>query len=258
MYRVESSSLVWGTQEVRDLLAVLQAVDDPTDEVALVAALRSPALVCTDADLVEYRQAGGRWTVRAACPEVLGTGHPVCRALDVLRGLHERRWWEGVGAIVERGARELRFFELAFAHPRPRDHWRRLRFVLDQALAFEEAGGRTLRQFVEWAEQQGADEARVREPVLADADDDAVRILTVHGAKGLEFPIVVLTGLNREGWGQAPLVPCGATTFGSTSCATASRASARKCWLRLCARSSRTAWSGGRSSRRRRPKSPTG
>ena len=78
--------------------------------------------------------------------------------------------------------------------------------MLDQALAFEEAGGRTLRQFVEWAEQQGADDARVREPVLADADDDAVRILTVHGAKGLEFPIVVLTGLNREGWGQPPLV----------------------------------------------------
>ncbi len=205
-FRVESSSLVWSTQEVRDLLAVLQAVDDPTDEVALVAALRSPVLACTDADLLEFRQAGGRWNLRTPCPEALTTSHPVCRAVDLLRDLHDRRWWEGVAGIVERVARELRFFELAFAHPRPRDHWRRLRFVLDQALAFEEAGGRTLRQFVEWAEQQSSDDARVREPVLADADDDAVRILTIHGAKGLEFPIVFLTGLNRQGWGSTPAV----------------------------------------------------
>jgi ATP-dependent exoDNAse (exonuclease V) beta subunit len=199
-FRVETASLVWGTQAVRDLLAVLRAVDDPNDEVALVAALRSPALACTDRELLEYHQAGGRWRLDGRCPEALDN-HPVCRALTTLRGLADRRWWDGVATVVDRAVHELRFVLLAFAHARPRDHWRRLRFVVDQARAFEEAGGRTLREFLSWAERQGADDARVREPTLPEDDDDAVRILTVHGAKGLEWPIVILTGLNRQGGG---------------------------------------------------------
>jgi ATP-dependent exoDNAse (exonuclease V) beta subunit len=196
-YRVESASLVWSTQEVRDLLAVLQAVDDPTDEVAVVAALRSAALACGDDDLFAYRQAGGRWDVRRAAPESLAPEHPVVAGMRTLRTLHDERWWSTPSALVDRVIRELRLFELAFAHRRPRDHWRRLRWVLDQARAFEEAGGATLRAFLTWAERQASDDARAREGVVPEADDDAVRILTVHGAKGLEFPVVLLTGLNR-------------------------------------------------------------
>ena len=49
--RVESQSLVFSTGDVRDLLAVLAAIDDPTDEIAVVAALRSPAFGCTDSAL---------------------------------------------------------------------------------------------------------------------------------------------------------------------------------------------------------------
>jgi ATP-dependent exoDNAse (exonuclease V) beta subunit len=75
---------------------------------------------------------------------------------------------------------------------------RRLRFVLDQCRAWEEAGGRTLRDYLRWAAGQSAEGARVVETVLPESDDDAVRILTIHGAKGLEFPIVVLSGLTTE------------------------------------------------------------
>ena len=196
-YRVESSSLVWGTQQVRDLLAVLQAIDDPTDEVALVAALRSPALACSDDDLLGFRAANGSWDLTRQPPDVLSESHPVVAGLRTLRILHEERWWVGVSSLVDRVVRDLAYFELAVAHRRPRDHWRRLRFVVDQARRFEDTPGATLRGFLRWAERQADDSARVREPVLPETDDDAVRILTVHGSKGLEFPVVVVAGLNR-------------------------------------------------------------
>jgi ATP-dependent exoDNAse (exonuclease V) beta subunit len=85
--------------------------------------------------------------------------------------------------------------ELAFAHARPRDLWRRLRFVVDQCRAWEEAGGSTLRDYLQWVKLQSAPGSRVIETVLPETDDHAVRILTVHGAKGLEFPITILSGL---------------------------------------------------------------
>jgi ATP-dependent exoDNAse (exonuclease V) beta subunit len=75
---------------------------------------------------------------------------------------------------------------------------RRLRFVLDQCRAWEEAGGRTLRDYLRWAAGQSAEGARVVATALPESDDDAVRILTIHGPKGLEFPIVVLSGLTTE------------------------------------------------------------
>ncbi|HUH08563.1 MAG TPA: UvrD-helicase domain-containing protein [Egibacteraceae bacterium] len=192
-YRVESSSLVYASQDVRDLLAVLYSVDDPTDQVALVAALRSPAFACRDDELYEHRTAGGRWDYRAE--PVLGEEHPVTAALRRLRRMHAERWWQTVGELVESVVREARLMELAFSHRRPRDIWRRLRFVIDQARAFGEGGG-TLRGFLRWVSQQLADGARVTEQVLPDVDDDAVRIMTVHAAKGLEFPITALAGLN--------------------------------------------------------------
>src|SRR5690606_13522776 len=79
-YRVESQSLVYNTQEVRDLINILAAIDDPTDEVAVVAALRSPAFACGDDDLLRHRQAGGRWDYMAWKPGPEHAGSPVARA----------------------------------------------------------------------------------------------------------------------------------------------------------------------------------
>ena len=195
-YRIESRSLVYDTQEVRELLAILRAIDDPTDQVALIAALRSPAFACSDDDLLRFAQAGGRWDYRRDAPGSLQAGDRVVDALRALHVLHQRRWWETISGIVEAVIRERRLFELAFAQRRPRERWQRLRFVLDQARGFAEGGGTTLRQFIDWAERQADEQTRVVETLVPEPDDDAVRIMTIHAAKGLEFPITLLAGLN--------------------------------------------------------------
>ena len=197
-YRVESASLVWSTQEVRELVAVLNAVEDPGDEVALVAALRAPAFSCGDDDLLAWKQAGGRWSLEAPTPESLPPDHPVAMAMRTLRQFRAERWWAGTSGTVERVARTLGFFELSLIHERARDSWRRLRHVIDEVRSFEEAGGGTLRQFLSWAAAQADEGARVKEAVLPEPDNPAVRILTVHGAKGLEFPVCILAGLNAQ------------------------------------------------------------
>src|SRR5205085_5604432 len=105
-YRIESRSLVWSTDAVRDLLAVLAAVDDPADDVAVVAALRSPGFACSDADLVEWKMAGGRWDHRADAPEGLAVDHPVAEGMRALTAYHEVRWYLPVDQLVERVIRE--------------------------------------------------------------------------------------------------------------------------------------------------------
>jgi len=93
-YRLATGTLVYDTQEVRDALAALRAVDDPTDQLSLVAALRSPLYACSDADLFTFRQAGGQWNLRAPLPPRLPHDHPVVGALTHQAELWRDRWWQ--------------------------------------------------------------------------------------------------------------------------------------------------------------------
>ncbi|HVB94575.1 MAG TPA: UvrD-helicase domain-containing protein [Acidimicrobiales bacterium] len=197
-YRLESSSLVYEAPEVGDLLTILRAIDDPTDQVSTVTALRSEPFGCGDDDLVAYRQAGGRWDYRQQPPVSMAETGPVVRGMAALHALHRQRWWSSVSALVERVIEECRLLELALDQRRSRDVWRRLRFVADQARQFTDVDGGDLRRYLAWVEVQRRQDVRAREVVLPETDDDAVRVMTVHGAKGLEFPIVFLTGLNRR------------------------------------------------------------
>ena len=71
-----------------------------------------------------------------------------------------------------------------------------MRFVVDQARAWSDATGGSLRQYLHWVDTQSAEGARVSESILPETDDDAVRIMTIHAAKGLEFPVTIVSGMS--------------------------------------------------------------
>lgn len=196
-YRAESSSLVYATRAVRDVVMVLRAVDDPTDHLRIVSALRTPLLACGDDDLFRFKvERRGHWGYLSSQPDSVPAGDPVAAGLGYLRSLHDRRHWSAPSELADRVVRDRRALELGFAEGRPRDVWRRLRFLVDQARAWTDATGGNLRQYLRWVELQSAEGARVAEAVLPETDDDAVRIMTVHAAKGLEFPVTVVSGLS--------------------------------------------------------------
>ena len=205
-YRIEAGSLVWASREIRDLMAVVRALADPTDEAALVNALRSPAFGCGDDDLCTFKVAhGGRWDYLSPLPAGLPTAHPVGEAMEWLSGMHTRCRWLSSSEAIRETVRERRLMELGYFGPRrARDVSRSLRLVIEQARLFGESeqarlSGRTaggLRDFVAWVDRKISRLDREPEDVLSETDDDAVRITTIHGAKGREFPIVILSGTN--------------------------------------------------------------
>ncbi len=209
-YRAETSSLVWSTAEIRELMAILRAIDDPSDELSIATALRSAAYGCGDDDLYRWKRVfRGSWNHQHDLPASAPFDDPVRLAMAHLGELHRSRTWTTPSALVERIIRDRRLLELGVVRGRPRDVWRRLRFVQDQARAYVDSEGGSLRQFLAWAHLQSAEGSRVAETLLPETDADAVRIMTVHGSKGLEFPITILSGMSTKGGGRRSGVEVG-------------------------------------------------
>ena len=169
------------------------------------SALRSPIFGCGDDDLYTFKvEHGGRWDHQPPLPESL-PARPSRRRRACARSpsWHDAR----LLVVAERAARPHRA-RAAGARGRVRTR-AAARPVAAPAVRGRPGarvrGGRGRQRCAtssRWAELQGSEGARVVETVLPETDDDAVRILTIHGAKGLEFPITILSGMTTKAAGR--------------------------------------------------------
>jgi ATP-dependent exoDNAse (exonuclease V) beta subunit len=194
-YRMDGGTRLYGRQEVRDLVSCLHAIDDPNDRISLVAALRSSACGCSDEDLFMWTADGGRLDLRQQRDAETGA---VADGLRLLGGLRRERRGLSLSELVSRVIARTRLVEVALASPRGEQGAANLVKVIDEARAFAGAGGGGLRPFIGWLNERRDGEGEEDEAGLHEETDDVVRILAIHGSKGLEFPIVALAKSNTS------------------------------------------------------------
>jgi ATP-dependent exoDNAse (exonuclease V) beta subunit len=194
-YRHEGSRDFFKRDEVRDLIWVLSAIDDPTDRVALVGALRSGAFAVSDEQLVLHVATVGHVSYRST---IEGPSGPVNDALAELRDLYGLRRSVSLAELVRRTVERTRLVEFALTRPDGEQGAANLLAIVEDARLFSAAGGGGLRPFIRYLRDSMEEEAIEIEATVAEETDDVVRIMTVHGAKGLEYPIVALANLGGQ------------------------------------------------------------
>ena len=194
-YRHEGSRDFFQRDEVRDLIWVLSAADDPTDRIALVGALRSGAFAISDEELVIHAAETGALSYRSPAE---GSRESVNAAMAELRDLHRLRRSVSLAELVRRVVERTRLVELALTRPDGEQGAANLLAIVDEARLFAAAGGGGLRPFIRHLRDSMEAEAIEIEATVAEETDDVVRIMTTHGAKGLEYPIVALANLGSQ------------------------------------------------------------
>ncbi len=194
-YRHEGGRSFFQRQEVRELVAVLRAIDDPADAVAAVAALRSSAFGLSDEDLFLYRGGGGRFDYQTVRADDTSAVAGALRLLhEFARKRHDTPLPEQVRAVLDR----TRLVEFAMLQPQGEQVAANLLKVIDQARAFADASGGGLRGFVRWLKENIVRVADETDAAISEETDNVVRIITIHASKGLEFPIVVFANMNTK------------------------------------------------------------
>jgi ATP-dependent helicase/nuclease subunit A len=194
-YRHEGSRDFFQRDEVRDLIWVLSAADDPTGRIALVGALRSGAFAISDEELVIHVAETGALSYRSPAE---GRRASVNAAMAELRDLHKLRRSVSLAELVRRVVERTRLVELALTRPDGEQGAANLLAIVDEARLFAAAGGGGLRPFIRHLRDSMEAEAIEIEATVAEETDDVVRIMTTHGAKGLEYPIVALANLGSQ------------------------------------------------------------
>jgi ATP-dependent helicase/nuclease subunit A len=199
----------WGRQQVVDLLVYLRALANPLDELALYGTLAGPlAGVSSDGLALIARVTHARrepaWIALRDGAEELGTllseDDRERIAAFVERFQHERAGapWRGTSHLLERALRDGGYE----AYVRELDDSERrianVHKLLRLARRFEAAEGRDLRGFLEHvAHQEGLARGPEADAPVAGAEPDAVRLMSIHAAKGLEFDVVCIADLGR-------------------------------------------------------------
>jgi ATP-dependent exoDNAse (exonuclease V) beta subunit len=202
--------LVGGTalherEEIEALRNALAAIERPDDELSVFATLRGPLLALSDAALLTWREwVGHLHPFRPVPDELPGSLAEVTQAMALLRDLHRGRNRQPVAHTIAQMIEATRAHAAFAIWPNGIQALANVSRLLDLARCAEQQGLVSFRAFVDRLEDE-AERGEAAEGPMLEEGIEGVRIMTVHKAKGLEFPIVVLADMTAKETLELPL-----------------------------------------------------
>ncbi|MGM8366095.1 helicase-exonuclease AddAB subunit AddA [Virgibacillus sp. W0181] len=189
--------------EIKIMLSFLKIIDNPRQDIPMVSVLRSPIIGLNEDELASIRLADRSSSYFDALEQYNkqntdSISVKIDRFLEQLTAFRSAARQGALSELIWQIYRTTGFYDFVGGMPGGRQRQANLRALYDRARGYEKTSLRGLfrfLRFVERMEERGDDLGSAR---ALSEQEDVVRIMTVHKSKGLEFPVVILGGMDRE------------------------------------------------------------
>lgn len=199
----EQSGGYFAAVEVQVMLALLRCIDNPEQDLAMAAVLRSPLVGLDETALAGVRLAGDGtlWQNLPAFVASLPDGvdekedlQQFMAAFDSWRTYSRRH---GVAELLQRLYDDTAYVDFVGAMPGGDVRQANLKALYDRAWQYEEAGFRGLFRYLQLMDKMKEDGLDLAPAKVVSEKEDVVRIMSIHKSKGLEFPVVFVADMGK-------------------------------------------------------------
>ena len=189
--------------EVQVMLALLQCIDNPEQDLAMAAVLRSP-LVGMREETLSYLRLASDTTLWQAIPvfvETMDAAADKQRLQRFYAQLHDWRTYSrrhSVAELLQRLYQETGYYEYVGGMPGGAVRQANLQALYDRAGQYEKAGFHGVFRYLRFIRKMQEDGVDLAPAKVLSEREDVVRIMSIHKSKGLEFPVVILADAGKH------------------------------------------------------------
>lgn len=181
-YYIIAGSGFFARQEIKDILNYLKIIEDPKDRVAMVGVLRSPMVGLSDDELYYYKEKEVR------PPSFI-------EDLSYLREIKDK---VPINFLIQEIITRTNYNAILSTQYMGEQRISNVNKLIETARRFETKGIFTLKDFIKYIDELVINEAREGEAAVSEEESNVVKIMTIHKAKGLEFPVVIIPDTSRR------------------------------------------------------------
>lgn len=199
------------TIEIQVILSLLQIIDNPLQDIPLLSVLRSPIFAFTTGELAAVRIANREPQLFNAI-SILSDSHPNTEGTDVdiaaarkasvfiekLSLWREKSRYLSTDQLIWYLYQDTNYYNMVGAMPQGQQRQANLRSLYDKARQFEETSYKGLFNFINFVDKIKSNRGDMGSAKILGENDNVVRIMSIHKSKGLEFPVVFLSGCGKR------------------------------------------------------------
>ncbi len=195
-FSLEGGKNFYGRWEIHGLLSILYAIEHPTDRIAVVAALRSILLGFSDQALVDWIQECDSFDYRSINGDLFSP--EAKEALELFQTLHQSKNEKKPSELIRSVLTFTRAIPITLLRFHGEQAAANLQKMISLAQELESREVMTLGRFIRWIESRSEEAEKQGESPLSESGENVVHLMTIHKAKGLEFPCVILANLASQ------------------------------------------------------------
>lgn len=212
----DTSSGYFETTEIRTILSLLQIIDNPRQDISLLAVLRSPIFSFTPEDIIDIRLVNRETSIYEALKKI--NDDDLCTEdekkyvkslnqdlknrienfLTRLLDWRERSLHMSIDQFIWRLYTDTGYYGYVGAMPGGIQRQANLRVLFERAKQYEKTSYRGLFNFISFINKLRNSSGDMGSAKILGENEDVVRIMSIHKSKGLEFPVVILSGVGKN------------------------------------------------------------